>query len=303
MKLFGLSFLVVFLLLTGCATVEEPAVFEVPAATEENAVNEVEPAEAAEPVYETVTVPLLLKETVYFSDGVVDRYTDLTYQEETDRLVRKETRNTYDELEEAVSLEYRDGLPVKETVYGPDSRVTSYQVYDYDSFGLLVSREFYNASGNLQTRSAYEYDEESHKIRWEVFGSVKNLLSYSTYRYDGQGRLTETKVYSPDGTLEDQFVFDYSGDSGVPSRETQLTAQGAISQIVEKTLEGPRLLEERTLGPSGSPEFRVVYEYGESGEKLRESLYDKTDRLVEYREFQYLFQELQRLVEALEAGK
>lgn len=302
MKKYIMLTLAILMVIAGCATAPEPEAppeEAAPAMAAEPRQAE-EPEKEPEPVYETVTVPLKTKETVYFSDGVVDRYTEISYIDDTALVEREETYNTYDELLESVTVEYEDNLPVKRLTYGPDSKLRSYTVSDYNEQGLLLVQEFYDRKDNLQTRSTYEYDDSGRKVRWSVYGGSNNLLSYTDYLYDEKGRLVEMKIYSPDGTLEDTFAYEYDGSGMIPVKQIRYTAAGAVEQIEEFRVENGLVMEKRTLLPSGAVEYRFEYEYGDHGELLREAVYAGEDNLMEYYEMEYTLREETRLVEGSE---
>jgi len=297
-------FITVFLGLTlGCSTVPVEEAPSEPVPREEKVSTESEQEKVPEPEYEIVSLPFEIKETVYFSDGVVDRYVETSYIEDTSMVEREETYNTYGELIEAVVYEYDKGVPARELTYGPDSKLRSYKVLEYNVEGHVAAQEYYNAGGDLQTRSIYEYDDKRRKIRWSVYGSSKNLLSYTEYLYDDRGRQTEIKIYSPDNTLEDGFDIEYDGEGRLPIRKTHYTAAGAVVQIVEYSVENGRVMEKRILTPSSGTldlEYRFKYEYGDRGELLHESVFKGNGELIEYRETEYILKEVTRPVDTAE---
>lgn len=295
MKKYIVLLLIAAALVSGCITAPEEEAQ--PPAAEQEPVPEKEPEKAPEPVYETVIIPLQTRETVYFPDGVVDRFTETAYIDDSALVKREDTYNTYEELIESVTFEYDGDKPVKELVYGPDSRLRSYQLLEYNDDGLLSGRGSYDARDNLQTRSTYEYDDRGRKTRWNVYGGSKNILSYTDYLYDDEGRLSEMKIYAPDGTLEDGFSYEYAASGSLPVRQIQYTAAGSVVQVVEFTAEDNRVMEKRSLTASGGIEYRFTYEYGDHGELLRESVYSGSGDLIEYFEMEYRIYEETRLVD------
>ncbi len=303
MKKYFIFITVVLGITLGCSTVPVEEAPPEPEPREEEISAEAEQEKSPEPEYETVKIPFKIKETVYFNDGVVDRYVETSYIEDTSLVEREETYNTYDELIEAVVYEYSEGLPARKLTYGPDSKLRSYKVFEYNAEGLLKALEYYSAGGNLQTLSTYEYDDKGRKIRWSVYGSSKNLLSYTEYLYDDRGRQTEIRIYSPDNTLEDGFDIEYDGEGRLPVREIHYTAAGAVVQIEEYTVENGLVMEKRIFTPSSGTldlEYRFEYEYGDRGELLRESVFGGNGELIEYREMEYALKEVTRPVDTAE---
>ena len=74
---------------------------------------------------------------------------------------------------DAVAYEYKDGKLYKEYDYNTINEISSWNLYEYNSKGLLVKKAYYNAeSGREVYGDIYEYDEYDNKIKDSAFTHI-----------------------------------------------------------------------------------------------------------------------------------
>ena len=271
---YSIFFIVVILILAGCATSGDQSAADV----------EGLPDPVVEPETEIVTIPVLQRESSYIGEDILDSYK--TYNWDGERLTKVEVLDSFDDLIESVTYEYKgSNLPAQKSVHGPDGKLRSLRRYEYDSRGSLVLEEVYNSREELQTSLGYLYDE-GLLTRWNVKDSSGSLLAYTEYRWDGD-RNVRIDTYSSDGVLRDYFIRTFAAGNLVS--QEKFTENGTSSGKVEYSYGNGFPTEESHYRANGSLERTMLYEYDLEGSIVRE-VYKRADDTVEQvitREFSY----------------
>jgi hypothetical protein len=274
LPLYSIFFIAVILILAGCATAGDQGAVDV----------ESLPEPVSEPETTIVTIPVLQREISYIGEDILDSYK--IYQWDGERLTKVEVLDSFDDLIESVNYEYEgSNLPTHKSVHGPDGKLRSLRIYEYDSQGNLVLEEVYNSREELQTSSEY-LRNEGRLIRWNVNDSSGLLLAYTEYRWDGD-RNIRIDTYSSDGVLRDYFIRTF--ESGNLVSQEKFSENGTSSGKVEYSYQNGLLTEEHHYRANGSLERTMLYEYDQKGSIVRE-VYKRADDTVEQlitREFTY----------------
>ena len=97
-----------------------------------------------------IKVPVLVKETSFYSDGLVDGYIVYKIDDANKRLIEKATfdPSRADPVERLVP-EYKDGRLAAESVYDSDAKLRSRRELGYDASGQLVSERVLDGNGKV----------------------------------------------------------------------------------------------------------------------------------------------------------
>jgi hypothetical protein len=237
-----------------------------------------------------VKVPVLVKETTFYSDGLVDGY--VVYKLDGERKFAIE-RNKYDAsraepIERAV-LEYKDGRAVAESLYESDGKLRSRRELGYDSAGRVASERLTDAKGAVLSSSSYAYDGSGRKIEWRALDGSGATKALTTYAYGAEGLASvemRDSAGAVTGTIKSEYKDgklvkrSYSGSGGEPLKsEVYVYAAGAQ----------PASLEMRRS--DGSLVARTAYEYGGLGEVLKSTEYLPSGSVSAYTTYEYVVRE------------
>jgi hypothetical protein len=107
---------------------------------------------------EEYRTPVVLKETVRFADGLVDRVVTYTYDDGYRHLLSTVARKPSSvEPFERVAYDYRDGMLVEKSVFGPDGALSSKSNYSYLE-GDLTRETILDGKGVIQSSSEWAWD-------------------------------------------------------------------------------------------------------------------------------------------------
>ena len=118
----------------------------------------------AEPVLKERTeeyrVPVLLKETKYFADGLVDTTTEYNWSADFTQLLASITRKpSLAEPAGRIAYQYQDGLLAARTNYGPDGAEQSNSTFFYDKDGQLIREILIDEKQVIQSVSEWVWTE------------------------------------------------------------------------------------------------------------------------------------------------
>ena len=108
-------------------------------------------------------------------DRVVNRIYTVVWEYEDGNLIKEYSyeEGAEQEIHMMVSYEYKDGKLYKECDYNTINEISSWNLYEYNSKGLLVKKAYYNAeSGSEVYGDIYEYDEYDNKIKDSAFTHI-----------------------------------------------------------------------------------------------------------------------------------
>ncbi len=281
--------------LASCASAPKPAPVEPEAEAVSAASESAEeaPAELAAPQKVAkeriliVKVPVLVKESSFYPDGLLDEYAVYKYDESKTRLLEKATfdGSRPDPVERLVS-EWKDGRLASDTAYDAEGRVRLRREYGYDQAGRLVSERASDAKGQPLSSSTYAYDGQGRRIEWRAFDGAGLLKAITTYGYAPARIDMKDAAGKPTGSILTELLAD-----GRPAKRIYLAADGATqrTEAYEYVAAGPSSLEVRR--PDGGVVTRTTYAYGASGELLSSSTSDGSGAVRETRSYEYAIRE------------
>jgi len=247
------------------------------------------PAKVAKQRTVLTKVPVLMKETSYYSDGLVDEYIVYKMDDANRNLIEKATfdPSIADPVERLVP-EYKDGRLVAESVYDSSAKLRSRRELGYDASGRLISEIVRDGNGKEQSSSAYAYDAEGRKVEWRALDGSGAVKATSSYSYDGND-LTGVAVKDSDGSLLETLKLEYA--DGELAKRSYFGADGALEKYEAYAYTGgkPSSLENRRA--DGSLASRIVDAYGPSGELVKSSEYDSSGALKGYTTYEYVVRE------------
>jgi hypothetical protein len=234
-------------------------------------------------------VPVLVKETSYYSDGLVDEYITYKLDDTKKNVVEKATFDpSRPDPVERVVTEYGEGRPTAESIYDSDAKLRSRRELGYDFSGRLISERMLDANGKAQSSSAYAYDAEGRKTEWKALDGSGAVKAISSYTYGGKD-LTGVAIKDSGGTLSGTIKLDYA--DGALAKRSYFGADGTLQKYEAYLYEGGRLAALENRRADGSLASRVAYEYGSSGELAKASEYDSSGALKGYTTYEYVVRE------------
>jgi hypothetical protein len=238
-----------------------------------------------------IKVPVLVKETVFYADGLVDGYTVYKLDGAGKAAVE---RSKYDasrpEPVERTVFEYKDGRPVAESLFESDGKLRSRRELGYDSAGRLASERLADAKGAVLSASAYSYDSKGRKAEWRALDGSGATKAVTTYAYGPEG-LSAVEMRDSAGALAGTIKSEYEG--GRLARRIYAGPSGEAQKLEVYAYSGtgalPASLEIRR--PDGSLVARTAYEYGASGEPIKATEYLPSGSASSYATYEYAVRE------------
>lgn len=273
------TLLICLVLAAGCAT-KAPT----PAAAQPSA-----PAKVAKQRTVVAKVPVLVKETSYYADGIVDEYS--TYKlDDAKKLVLE--KDVYDgsrpEASERLVSEYKDGRLAAETIYEYDGMVRSRRELSYDASGRLTSEKVLDSKGKLQSASAYAYDGSGRKSEWRALDASLSVRASTSYAYGPDG-LAAIEMKDLSGKVTGSIKLEYS--QGRLAKRSYFGADGRLQKYEAYVYSGSLLSAVEARRADGSLSGKTAYEYGSSGELAKASEYDASSSLRSYAAYEYSIRE------------
>jgi hypothetical protein len=234
-------------------------------------------------------VPVLAKETSYYADGLVDAYSVYKLDDAKKLLLEKDS---YDgsraDAAERLVPEYKDGRLAAETIYEYDGKARSRRELSYDGSGRLASERVLDAKGKLQSSSAYAYDGQGRKSEWRVLDASGSAKASTTYAY-GKDGLASIEMRDVAGKVTGTIKLEYS--DGKLAKRSYLGADGSLQKYEAYVYSGALLSALENRRADGGLAGKTTYEYGSSGELVKQSEYDATGSLRAYTSYEYSIRE------------
>lgn len=288
------------LLLIGCTSAPEEPTDNLEKTTEKTKA-EPEPATEAEPESETgpkkvvKTIDLLTKESSFFSDGVLDEYTELTYEEEGTNIISEELYTDENELIEKRNFIYENGFLAKEEVYDSSENLQSYYVYKYDDDGNLIAELMYDNEDELQLKSTYEYDTTGKRVKWSIYSGDEALFSYTEYSWEGD-KNSKTESFTPAGELDVYFEYEFDPE-GNRVKGTEYEANGDVLEFRTYEYENGNLVEEIVYRANGSVKRKVRYTNDDRGNPVEILYLNGADKVQERVTKEYIQRDIIEYIE------
>lgn len=273
------TIIIAALALAGCASQAGRSAAQAPAA----------PQKVAKQRTVVAKVPVLVKESSFYADGLVDEYSVYKLDEAKKLVLEKDG---YDgsraEPVERVVYEYKDGRESAETIYESDGKVRSRRELSYDERGLLSSERVLDAKGKVQSSSSYAYDAKGRKTEWRALDASGSAKATSSYRYGADG-LSSIEMKDAGGAATGGIKLEYA--SGLLARRSYFGAGGALQKYEAYVYSGKLLAAVESRRADGSLAGKTAFEYGAAGERVKASEYDDKGALRSYTNYEYLVRE------------
>lgn len=249
---------------------------------------------------EEYQVPVVVKETRSFADGLVDRVTSYSYSADFASLLsatvaRPTVATPIERVEYALD---QAGRPARKTVFGSDGAVASGSAYEYDAAGLLVREVNRDAKNQVVSQSEWAY-QNGVKAAWRVLDPSGVTLARTEYRYEG-GLLVEARLHGAGGALSGSIRYEYAdfGEAkGLLVAERYFNASGAQDgSVAYEHGPGGLPMKETRIRADGRRERIVDYEYGPRGELVKTIIRDGTGAARESVAYENAWRTMTRVV-------
>ena len=258
------------------------------------------PAVAGKPVpvlkerTEEYQVPVVLKETKAFADGVVDQIMENTWSQDYSRIISSLIRKpSIPEPAGKTSYEYKNGILAIRVNYGPDGAVQNRLAFDYDAKGQLVRETMADGKGVVQSVSEWSW-EDGRKAEWKVLDPKGLVLARTLYRYQDV-QLAELLMSDGAGNNTGRAGYRYN-DDGVLVCIQYFSAAGTPQDRIEYVIEAGLPVQEKSFRTDGRLERSRLYDYGSEGQILKMTLTDASGRPRESTSYEYAFRTETRTV-------
>lgn len=240
-----------------------------------------------------VKTPVLVKETAFYSDGLVDSYSVYSYDDSQTTLLEKKSYDAArpDPVERLVP-QYKDGKRSAELVYDADGKAKLTREFDLDAAGRIAQERILDSKGALQSVSSYAYDAEGNRVEWKVLDASSILRAVTSYSYKA-GKLALIEMRGPSGAKTGSIAVEYDA-AGRELKRSYLAADGSLQKYEASIYEGNRLVALETRRPDGSLASRLSYAYGEAGELLSATETDSKGAVKGTTKYEYRIREDQK---------
>ncbi len=243
---------------------------------------------------EEYKTPIVQKETVTFSDGVVDRITAFEYSEDKQRLLSSVSRkpSAVDPIERVV-YEYKDKLLVSKSTFGADGALAGKSDYVHGASGEVVRETIQDGKGTVQSVSEYSWDN-GRKTSWLVKSSAGLILAKTDYFYDGD-ILASARLLDGAGNAKGKVEYGYA-TGNVLAVVKYFDANGAQDGRIEYTNKDGRVAREAVYRTDGRIERQLSYEYSPEGALIKKTLADASGKAREVTVYENAFRTDKRTV-------
>jgi YD repeat-containing protein len=241
----------------------------------------------------TVQVPVLVKETSFYADGLVDEYFTYKYDAGLVQLLEKASYDSSrpDPVERVIT-EVIGGRITGDNVFDADGKVRTRHEYIYDQGKLLGQERVIDSRGISQSSSTYAYDAAGNRIEWKAFDGKGVLKAVTKYSYD-KARLLLIDMKDGQGKQTGSIKVEYD-NAGLAVRRNYLAADGSLqkyeSYVYEMGL--PTVVE--THRADASLVTKTVNTWGKLGELLTTVTTDASGAIKDRRSFEYKVREDQK---------
>lgn len=234
------------------------------------------------------------------ADGnVVDSY--IYGYNENGEQIRREHTSTRDILGESITAtdiekyEYdTNGNRVKEIFHYDGSSTDKIIEFTYDDEGKKLTAT--ENADNVSYITEYEYDSDKKLIRETLHYKDENgndsIMSSTEYTYDSDKNLIEETRYVEDGTESTKAKYEYNGVGDKVSESTDFYEYadmlGYTNVLYEYEYDDQNRLSLSTRYEDGQLDSKVITEYDDNDNILRETKYDENDSIESITEYKYM---------------
>lgn len=234
---------------------------------------------------ESYEVPVVIKETVSFADGLVEKVIVYAYDDGYKKLLSTISRKpSAKSALESTTFEYLGDQITSKSTFGPDGTRLSTDEYQYSSTGELVKETVLDGKGVVQSISEWVWDD-GKKSTWRVLTGTGLIQAKTEYSYEA-GRLAATRLFDGSGNGKGKIEYIYAdGDALVQIK--YFTAAGSPDGKIDFILKDGKVSQENTYRADGRLERRLSYEYSPDAAIIQKTLADSAGRSREITTYEY----------------
>lgn len=235
----------------------------------------------------SVQVPVLVKETSLYADGLVDEYSVYKYDAGFLKLLEKDIFDPSrpEAIEKTIVEAGANGTSV-ETVYDADGKIKTRKETTLDPAGKVAQERISDAKGIVQSASSYAYDAAGNRVEWKAFDGKGNLKATTKYSYE-KGKLVLITMNDGSGLKTGSIAIEYDA-AGLPAKRSYKAADGSLQKYESSAFDKGLLVSLETR--RGSDNYlisKVVYTYGELGQVKTAVTTDAQGAIKDSRIYEY----------------
>lgn len=243
---------------------------------------------------ESYVVPVIIKETVSFADGLVDKIITYAYDEGYKKLLSAVSQKPAAKNPlERTSFEYLGEAVSSKSTFGPDGTRLSKYEYSYDSDGALVKETILDSKGLVQSVSEWTWND-GRKSTWRVLTGAGLIQARTEYFYE-VARLVMARLLDGSGSEKGKIEYIYA-DSNTPVQIKYSTAAGSPDGRIDYMLKDGLVAQENVFRADGRLERRLSFQYSPDGALLKKTLADSAGRTREITVYEYAYRTETRTV-------
>jgi YD repeat-containing protein len=233
-----------------------------------------------------VKVPVLVKETSLYADGLVDEYVVYKYDDALAALVEKDSFDgSRPDPFERVVVENAAGRMAADTVYDTDGKAKVRHEYSYAKAGLLTQERILDSKGNPQSSSTYSYNASGARTEWRAFDGKGVLKAVTRYSYE-KGKIVLIDMSDANGARTGSIVTEYDA-AGLPFKRSYKAADGSLQKYELSTFDSGKAMVVETHHADDALAFKIANTYGPLGELLSATTTDASGAVKDRRTYEY----------------
>jgi hypothetical protein len=237
-----------------------------------------------------VRVPMLVKWTSYYPDGLLDQYVSYKFSDDLNSVLEEATYDaSRPDPVQRVAYAYAGGRLSEETTYEAEGDVRSRKAISYDSAGRVAAERTLDAKGAAVSASTYAYDASGRMSEWRALDGDGAVQATVSYRWK-DGRLASVGILDAGGAQSGSVELEY-GAGGSLARRYYRDAEGKLQKYEAYSYDGTSLASIERRRADGTLSSMSVYEIGELGERVSEASYDGSGAVLGTVKYEYKVRE------------
>jgi antitoxin component YwqK of YwqJK toxin-antitoxin module len=230
-------------------------------------------------------VPVLVKESSFYPDGLADEYIVYKLDDAKKNVIEKDVYDASrpDPIQRVVS-DFKDGRLASESVFESDGSLRSRRDLAYDTSGLPAQETIFDAKGKPQSSSAYSYDASGRKAEWKALDASGSVKAVSDYAYGSSG-LVGVEMKDSGGKPAGRIELEYA--DGKLAKRSYFGADGSLQKFESYAYSDGLLATVEYRGADGSLVSKTSYSYGPSGELVKAAESGPSGAPGEYTTYEY----------------
>lgn|GEM_PF-797634 len=248
------------------------------------------PAKVAKERSVVVKVPVLVKWTAYYPDGLLDQYVSYKLADDLGSVLEEDAYDASrpDPIQRVVYA-YAGGRLSAETTFEAEGDVRSRKEISYDAAGRVASERTLDSKGAAISSSAYAYDATGRMAEWRALDGEGGVQATVAYRWK-DGRLARVDMADATGASSGAVELEY-GPAGALAKRYYRDAGGKLQKYEAYAYSGPALASVERRRADGTLSSIAVYEIGALGERVLETNYDGSGAVLGTVKYEYKVRE------------